>query len=218
MAVGPRLVTAPLVILVAFSPADTAVSTPPLRSRWQQLFAGFVRPAVLLQQHVQQWPLAGTLGIPVLAFVLWFLQTAVDLGRAGGGATGSSAMLAVGAGIVAGLILVPSLAALVWGLTRPLDVARTTLSQAVRAFSLAYFPALLYAACGLVVQLTLGWPTALAFGVAGVLWTLSPLLAVVREMSGDRPLVAASLTTLCGLVVLMAWATVGLGMPPSSWR
>jgi hypothetical protein len=146
------------------------------------------------------------------------MQTAVDLGRASGGAAPVPVLIAAGAGLAAGLFLVPSLAALTWALTRPLDVARTPLIHSVRAFALSYFPALLYGACGLVVQFTLGWPTALAFGVTGVLWALSPLLAVVRELSGDRPLVAAALVTLCGLVVLVVWAALGLGLSPSLWR
>lgn len=200
------------------SSTDASASSAALRPHWRLLLDAFVRPLALLHEQVQQWPLPVALGIPVLAFVLWFMQTAVDLGRANGGAAPVTVLIAAGAGLAAGLLLVPSLAALTWALTRPLDRARTPLMQTVRAFALSYFPALLYAACGLVVQLTLGWPTALAFGVTGVLWTLSPLLAIVREMSGDRPLVAAALATVCGLVVLVAWASFGLGLPPTFWR
>ena len=163
-------------------------------------FGVMVNPGAVLVRSAEELGLAGALGIPALAFALFFLQTALDLDRSGvlGPFVGGAMIGALG---------VPLLALLVWVVTRPLG-GTETLAWTVRAFGLAYAPALVYGVCGLAANVILGWHTALAFGVTGVLWTISPLFTALRRMTGERRRLSMILATMVGLVVLLAWSTL----------
>lgn len=79
----------------------------------------------------------------------------------------------------------------------------------IRAISLSYSPTLVYAASGLLFNLFLGWNTAVAFGVTGVLWALGPINAAVKEMVNGKTGPSIVLSTICGVLVLFAWAALG---------
>lgn len=84
-----------------------------------------------------------------------------------------------------------------------------TIDWAISSFALGYSATLVYALIGLFFSLALGWKTAVAFGVTGVLWALSPTMFTIRQMSGDRIAFSIALTTLCGAVLLFGWALLG---------
>ncbi|MCP4897237.1 MAG: hypothetical protein GY906_09735 [bacterium] len=174
----------------------------------RRIFATMGSPSTVMARYVDDlgWPAA--LSVPLFAFALFFLQSGLDLYRAGTYDAVEVTGLAFG-GAAIGLVLVPVLAVLAWILVLPFDRSRS-LGWAVRAFALAYAPALIYGFCGLGANLIFGWNTAVAFGITGVLWAISPLFAALREMSGDRRRLSVMLATFVGLVVLAVWsAAVG---------
>ena len=174
----------------------------------RRVFATMGNPRVVMATYVEDvaWPVALT--VPLLAFALFFLQSGIDLYRDGALDGVEVAGLAFG-GAVMGLVLVPLLALVAWVVSQIFDTKRSA-GWAVRAFSLAYAPALVYGVCGLVMSLFFGWNTAVAFGITGVLWAISPLFAALREMSGDRRRLSLVLASLVGLIVLVVWsAAVG---------
>ena len=106
-----------------------------------------------------------------------------------------------------GTAAVAAVAALAWVASRPFAGGRS-LDWTLRAFSLAYVPALLYALLGLLFNLAFGWHTALAFGATGMLWAFAPLVFAVREMAGERLGVSLVAATLCGGALLFGWAII----------
>jgi hypothetical protein len=182
---------------------------------WRVAFATMAAPGAVLRRHAASMPAPLALAVSGSAFALFFAQTAIDLHRGGpwDAAALVSLLLLVGSGAAIGSVGVGLLALLAFALSRPF-AAEATLGWTLRAFGLAYSPTLVYALCGLLVQLLLGWPTAIAFGVTGYLWALGPLHAAIGELTGQRAWPSALLTTLIGAVLLLAWAIVGLGGLP----
>jgi len=168
----------------------------------RRIFAVMADPRTVFTRYLDDlaWPVA--LVVPALAFGLIFLQSGLDLERSGASA-GVAGLALFGA--LLGAVVVPVLALVVWILVLPFDRSRS-LGWAVRAFALAYSPALIYGVCGLVANVVLGWNTAVAFGVTGVLWAISPLFVALREMSGDRRRLSLVLATVVGAAVLALWA------------
>jgi hypothetical protein len=187
----------------------------PRAASWRVVFAIMAAPAAVLRRHAASMPAPLALAISACAFALFFAQTAIDLHRGGpwDAAALVSLLLLVGSGAVIGSVGVGLLALLAFALSRPF-ATETKLGWTLRAFGLAYSPTLVYALCGLLVQLLLGWPTAIAFGVTGYLWALGPLHAAISELTGQRAWPSALLTTLVGTALLLAWAFVGLGGLP----
>jgi hypothetical protein len=187
----------------------------PPASPWRVVFATMAAPGEILRRHAAAMPAPLALGVSGAAFALFFVQTGIDLHRGtpwDGAALAGLAILGA-TGLVLGTLGVGALALLNFALTRPFD-SEVSLGWTLRAFALAYSPTLVYALCGLLVQLTLGWPVALAFGVTGYLWALGPLHAVIGELCGSRALPTAVLTTLNGALLLLVWAAISLGQTP----
>jgi hypothetical protein len=165
-------------------------------------------PRGVIEAYVDDLGWLAALSVPAIAFGLLFLQSGLDIQNVGGGSYSKAAGLGI-TGLVLGLVVVPVLALVAWIVTLPFDRSRT-LGWTVRAFCLAYAPALIYGFCGLVMNLVMGWNTAIACGITGVLWALSPLVATLNEMNGDRRRLSLVLATLMGVAVLVVWAaTVG---------
>jgi len=184
----------------------------PRASLWRVVCATMAAPGEILRRHAAALPAPVALTVSGAAFAIFFAQTAIDLHRGAAwdqSAIVSAAVLA-GTGGALGTVGVCLLAVLAFVLTRPFG-GSATLGWSVRAFGLAYSPTLIYGICGLLAQLVLGWPAALAFGVTGFLWALSPLHATIAELAGGRMWPATILTTVIGGVLLAAWATLGLG-------
>lgn len=181
---------------------------------WRVICAVMAAPGEIVRRYAGVLPAPLALGIPTVAFALFFLQTAIDQHHATGwdGAATVAALVLAGTGAGLGSLGVALLAAIAWVLTRPFG-SEATLGWSVRAFGLAYSPMLVYAVCGVLVQGFLGWPTTLAFGVTGYLWALAPLHATLLHMARGRAWPAFFLTTGLGAVLLLAWAFLGLGRP-----
>ena len=160
-------------------------------------------PGAVISRYAADFGMPAAVGVPALAFALFFLQTALDLDQSG--KTGPF----IGGAIVGGLAI-PFLALIVWAVTRGF-AEKKTLRWTVQAFGLAYGPALVYGVCGLAANVLLGWHTSLAFGVTGVLWTVPPLFATIRQMTGDRRRLSVALATMVGLVVLTFWSVAVIG-------
>jgi len=174
----------------------------------RRLFAVMANPRGVVAAHVDDLGWFTALVVPTAAFGLLFLQSGLDIRSVGGAGLSRTVGLGV-TGVVLGLIGVPLLALAAWIVTLPFDRSRS-LGWTVRAFCLAYAPALVYGVCGLVMHLVMGWNTAIACGITGVLWALSPLVATLNEMNGDRRRLSLVLATLMGVAVLVVWAvTVG---------
>ena len=160
-------------------------------------------PGAVISRYAADFGMPAAVGVPALAFALFFLQVALDLDQSG--------MMGpfIGGSIVGGFGI-PALALMVWLVSRPFG-NKHTLRWTVQAFGLAYAPAFVYGVCGLVANVVLGWHTALAFGVTGVLWTVPPLFATIRQMTGDRRRLSVALATMVGLVVLAFWSVAVVG-------
>ncbi len=143
-------------------------------------------------------------GISGAAFALFFLQSALDLVRAGK-ATQLQLALLTSSGLLWGTLGVAMLGLLAWILARPFG-CRYPLGWTLRTFALSYSPALVYSTLGLLANLVLGWNTALAFGATGVLWSLGATLATLREMLGERLLLSVIMATAFGALTLLVWA------------
>ena len=173
---------------------------------WELFFALLFSPQRALQQSSKiSWALA--YGISAAAFVLLFLQTGLDLQRAGKIETAQIAVLAAW-GLALGTAGVGLIGSIAWGGARLLG-SDIGWSDSLRSFGLAFCPSLLYGLFGLACNLALHWNTALAFGVTGLLWALGPVSAMIRQFTKDKLLPALLLTTLCGALMLGGWALLG---------
>lgn len=141
------------------------------------------------------------------AFGMLFLQTGLDLVRAGK-ATDADLIRSVGIGIGLGTVGVMIIATVVWAGIK-LSGGQQELPTVMKAIGLAYGPALLYGLCGLILNLTLHWNTAVAFGVTGMLWALGPVSAIIRQFTNEKMIPALLLTTLCGAAMMAGWALLG---------
>lgn len=142
--------------------------------------------------------------VSALAFGLFFLQTGLDLYK-----TGQKdllfAVLFTGGGLVYGAAFIPLLGLIFWSVIK---IAKTDLTptQAVSAFCLCYSGALIYGIFGLVFSLVLGWKTAIAFGVTGVIWATGPMIHTIRRMTGGKTALSVFLSTVAGVAILISWS------------
>jgi len=167
------------------------------------------QPACALQTGATEGsPLAG-LAVSGAAFLLFFLQTGMDRVHAGTATPLLASGLAL-LGLVGGTLGIATLATATWGLSRVLGGNRPW-SWALRAFGMAYAPALVYGLFGLAARLALGWNTAVSFGLSGLLWSLLPLMAVHESLAGGSRLAGVLLTLFSGGLVLAAWAWLAAG-------
>jgi len=182
------------------SPAVGAANPSLLRSFFAMLF----NPGKAVTQPVG-WGFA--YAVSGLAFGMLFLQTGLDLVRAGKADNNDLVRLAM-IGIAIGTAGVMVIASVAWAGAK-LSGIDNDFPFALRAFGLAYSPALLYALCGLIVNLTLQWNTAVAFGITGLLWALGPVAAVIRQLTNDKMVPSLLLTTFCGAAMMAGWAYLG---------
>lgn len=145
--------------------------------------------------------------VSTLAFGLFFLQTGLDLYK-----TGQKdfffAVLFTGLGLLYGAFIIPLLGLLFWGLIK-MAKTQMSLTQAVSAFCLCYSGALIYGIFGIIFSLALGWKTAVAFGVTGVLWSTGPMIHTIRRMTEDKTALSIFLSTVAGVTILVSWSLFG---------
>lgn len=164
-------------------------------------------PSVVIQQHLAHVSWIAAYGVSGLAYGLFFLQTGLDLARVGKMDEAGILALAL-TGVVFGTIGVMLLGAVTW-MGAKIWGSTYRLPDALRAFGLAYSPTLVYALCGLAVNLALGWNTAVAFGVTGLLWALNPIANIIKQFTQEKTIPTVLLTTLCGVLMLIGWAYLG---------
>jgi hypothetical protein len=142
-----------------------------------------------------------------LAFGLFFLQTGLDLYK-----TGQRdflfALLFAGLGLLYGAVFIPLLGSLFWGVIK-MAKTQMSLTQAVSVFCLCYSGALIYGLFGLIFSLALGWKTAVAFGVTGVLWATGPMIHTIRRMTEGKTALSIVLSTVAGIAILVSWSLFG---------
>lgn len=165
-------------------------------------------PAGLIVRRLEGVGTAAAMVVSTLAFTTISLQAALDLARTRGDEWDALAALVL-RGALLGSVGVAGLAMLAWLLTRPFGTPGP--GHALRAIGGAYGSALIYGIVGLGLNLLLGWNTAVACGVSGLLWALGPLFLALRELAGGRSGVAALLATLGGAAMLGGWVWWGVG-------
>lgn len=175
--------------------------------RWKSALKMIVNPGDVVKRQMSKVPWPYSLSISGLAFGLFFLQTGIDMLRAGQ-IDYSTVILITMLGIVYGTAGLALVALLAWSLARGSE-RQYDIAWAVSAFALGYSATLVYALIGLIFSLMFGWHTAVAFGVTGVLWALRPTIMTIRQMSGERVGFSIAVSTVCGAVLLFGWSLLG---------
>ena len=147
--------------------------------KWRVVLNMMLSPGNVLKGAMGKVPWQFSVSISATAFMLFFLQTGLDLYR-----TGQKDMMFVIftalKGAVYGAVAIPILAAIVWAIVKPMKSDKT-LKWVISAFCLSYSGALVYCISGILFSLFLGWRTSVAFGITGVLWATGPIVAVVEK-------------------------------------
>lgn len=176
---------------------------------WQMLKTGLaiaVNPGAILKSRLQLYPVSWALAVSGSAFLLIFLQSGLDLHRTG--QAGPAKVVGWGLiGLGFGTLGVGLLATIAWLLSAPFGRQKTR-DWALRAFALAYSPALIYGILGLGANLLLGWNTAVAFGVTGFLWAVGPMFSSAQEMTENNLAASYAITTVCGSLLLVGWGVL----------
>lgn len=169
--------------------------------------AMMINPGSVLKKAVAgiAWPLS--LSISGVAFMLFFMQTGLDLWRNGIKEFGFVVLLS-GEGLLLGSAGIAFLALLAWGITK-LFKGNKSLGWAISAFGLGYCSTLIFTILGLLFSLVFHWNTSIAFGVSGVLWATGPMVASIKEMSHDKTGLSVFIATICSGLLLLGWAMLG---------
>lgn len=186
------------------NPGTTTAKRPnPLRAA----FAMMINPGAVLQKAVARIPWPFSLCISALAFMLFFMQTGLDLLRIGQKGPGFVVLLSV-EGLLFGSLGIAVLAAIAWVITR-LFRGNKPLGWAVSAFGLGYCSTLIFTVLGMVFSLVLHWNTSVAFGVTGVLWATGPMIASIKQMSRENTALSVIVATVCSGLLLFGWVLLG---------
>jgi len=174
---------------------------------WRAVFIMMINPNVVLKKMVGRIPWPFSLAISALAFMLFFMQTGLDLMRIGLKGSGFVVLLSV-EGLLFGSLGIALLAMIAWGITRVFK-GNKPLGWAISAFGLGYCSTLIFTILGMFFSLLLNWNTSVAFGVSGVLWATGPMIASIKEMSRDNTALSVIVATICGGLLLLGWALLG---------
>jgi len=173
-------------------------------SKFIRMFAIITNPGVLLKDHMQRYSWQWALGVSGLAFTLFFMQTSLDVNRAGYADGGYVARM-TSTGLLYGTAGVAFFALLARILVRSSGQTHTT-EWTVKAFGLGYAPALVYTVCGLLANVLFGWNTSMTFGIPGVLWATRPMTATLQEMTGGKKVLSLVIVLAFGAILLIAWS------------
>jgi len=173
-------------------------------SKFISMFAIITNPGILLKNHLQSYSWQWALGVSGLAFMLFFMQTSLDVNREGYADGGYIAGMTF-TGLLYGTAGVAFFALLAKILVRSSEKTHTT-EWTVKAFGLSYAPALVYSVCGLLANIFFGWNTALTFGIPGVLWATRPMTATLQEMTGGKKILSLVIALTFGLILFLAWS------------
>lgn len=179
----------------------------PKQSQLRTVFTMIANPGEVIKKQMIKIPWPYTILISGLAFTLFFLQTGIDLFRAGSIDIDWVILIAM-IGLFFGTAGVLLLAMLSYLLAQA-GKRDLTPGWVISNFALGYSVTLIYSVCGLIFSLVFHWNTAVAFGITGVLWSLRPTLFTIKQMSGDAVALSVVLTTLCGPIMLLGWGMLG---------
>lgn len=179
------------------------------RADWKSILLMMVNPAGVLKKRMASISPIWALGVSGLAFTLFFLQTGLDLHRNGQSLLVIPVLSLVG--LFYGTAVVTLIALLAWLLSRPFGGEKPT-GWSIKAFALGYSPALIYSLLGLPFNLIFHWNTAIAFGVTGMLWALGPMVATIRELTGQKIGVSVIVASVCGGLLLLGWSLLSMGI------
>ena len=182
-------------------------TAPAIQPRWKIVLNMMINPGEIVKNQMTKIPWPYSLMVSGLSFTLFFLQTGLDMLQNGQTET-STVILITMLGLLYGTAGVALLAVMVWTLSQAKQRG-ITMEWAISTFALGYSATFVYALSGLIFSLALGWKTAVAFGVTGVLWALRPTLYTIKQMSGERVAFSIAMTTLCGAILLIGWALLG---------
>jgi hypothetical protein len=174
---------------------------------WQAAFTMMINPGAALKKMVARIPWPFSLSVSALAFMLFFMQTGLDLMRVGLKGIGFVVQLSV-EGAIFGSVGIALLAMIAWGITR-IFKGNKSLGWALSAFGLGYCSTLIFTVLGLLFSLILNWNTSVAFGVSGVLWATGPMIASIKEMSRDNTALSVIVATICSGLLLLGWVLLG---------
>ncbi len=186
---------------------STRLRSAPRLPRWRALIGALLNPGGANPRDITFVPWVLTLAVSGSAFGLFFLQTGLDRVDTGTADWTGVAALA-GAGLLAGTAGILALALVAWVGLR-LTGSQATAADLIRAFGLAYSPTLVAVTLGLLAHLVLGWRTAVAFGVPGVLWALGPINNTLRRLSQGKTFLSITLASVCGALLLLSWGLLG---------
>lgn len=187
------------------APDVCAPERPPARPGTLTLLLGMMlNPAGTLRDRLAHTGSPTALGVSGLAFLLFFLHAGLDLARAAGHVDPEALLILAGVGLMYGTGGVAFIALVGWIGAR-VSGGRGGLGESIRAFGLAFSPALVYVLVGLPFNLLLGWNTTLTFGVTGFLWALGPMALALRSLVNGRTVPMTVLVTVCGALLLLGW-------------
>jgi len=186
------------------NPATTTAKRP---NPWWAALAMMINPGAVLQNAVARIPWPFSLSISALAFMLFFMQTALDLLRNGLKDSGFVVLLSV-EGLLFGSLGIGLLAMIAWVITR-LFKGDKPVGWAVSAFGMGYCSTLIFTVLGMFFSLVLHWNTSVAFGVTGVLWATGPMIASIKQMSRDNTALSVIVATVCSGLLLFGWVLLG---------
>jgi hypothetical protein len=189
--------------MVANPGTTTAKHPNPLRAA----LAMMINPGSVLQKAVAKIPWPFSLSISALAFMLFFMQTGLDLMRIGQKGAGFVVLLSV-EGLLFGSLGIALLAVIAWAITR-LFRGTKPIGWAVSAFGMGYCSTLIFTVLGMFFSLVLHWNTSVAFGVTGVLWATGPMIASIKQMSRENTALSVIVATVCSGLLLLGWALLG---------
>lgn len=177
------------------------------QSMFRTVFGMMINPAGTLKGALASTHWYVAIGVSALAFALFFTQTGLDLYK-----TGQKSLwyvlMAGGTGLLYGAVVIPLLGAAVW-LPLKATKAQEDVKRTISTFCLSYCGALIYGLLGLGFSLILGWKTAMAFGVTGVLWAIGPMIVGIREMTGGKNALSIPIATVISALVLISWSFLG---------
>lgn len=175
---------------------------------FKSIFMIMVNPGGFLKNHLKKFHWAVGLTISALAFTLFFLQTGLDMNRAGKlSSIGLLGFMALG--LLYGTVGIALLSLLATTISRSYGGDKD-FTWTVKAFGLGYTPTLVYVVLGIVFNLIAGWNTSIAFGVTGVLWALNPMIHSIKALTNGNLTVSLILTTALGSITLLGWGLLSL--------
>ena len=166
-----------------------------------------LNPGAVLKKAVAGIPWPFSMAISALAFMLFFMQTGLDLMRVGLKDI-KFVLLLSAEGFLLGSVGIAFLAVIAWAITK-LFKGDKSIGWTLSAFGLGYCSTLIFTILGIVFALVLHWNTSVAFGVTGVLWATGPMIASIKEMSRGNTTLSVIVATICSGLLLLGWSFLG---------